>query len=264
MTPDIIELVIVAAAGLAFGSFLNVVIHRLPRNASVVSPGSRCTRCGYVLRAVDNIPVLSYVMLGGRCRKCRTRISPRYPIVELVTALVFVLHYVVFGWTPLLAIRCLFAAAMIALFAIDLEHHLLPDKITLTGLVAGLAASLFFPPGLRDAVIGALAGGGILWLIGEAYFRYSKWRTGEGEEGMGGGDVKMLAMIGAFLGWELTILTLVLSSISGAVIGMTVILLKRGGLKYALPYGTFLALAALAASLWGRQIIDWYTSLYVV
>jgi leader peptidase (prepilin peptidase) / N-methyltransferase len=264
MTPSAIEIVIVALAGLAIGSFLNVVIHRLPRGASVVSPGSQCTTCGYVLRAADNIPVLSYAVLGGKCRKCRAPISLRYPIVEIVTALVFVLHYFVFGWTELLAIRAVFAAAMIALFAIDLEHHLLPDRITLPGIVAGLAASLFFPPGLRDALIGVCAGGGVLWLIGEAYFQYSKWRTGEGEEGMGGGDVKMLAMIGAFLGWELVLLTLVLSSIAGAVIGMTVIAAKRGGLKYALPYGTFLALAALAASLYGRQIIDWYTSLYTV
>lgn len=264
MTPDLVELSLVGLIGLAIGSFLNVVIHRLPRGGSVISPASQCPHCNYVLRAADNIPVLSYVLLGGRCRKCRAPISPRYPIIELVTGLVFVAHYLVFGWTGLLAIRLVFAAAMIALFAIDLEHHLLPDKITLPGIAAGLAASLFFPPGLRDAVIGVLAGGGVLWLIGEAYFQYSKWRTGEGEEGMGGGDVKMLAMIGAFLGWDLVILTLVLSSIAGAVIGMSVIALKRGGLKYALPYGTFLALAALAASLWGREIIDWYTSLYVV
>lgn len=257
MTPTTIETVLVALAGLAIGSFLNVVIHRLPRRESVVSPGSRCTNCGYVLRAADNIPVLSYLVLGGKCRQCRTRISVRYPIVELVTAAVFVLHYLVFGWTPLLAVRAVFAASMIALFAIDLEHHLLPDRITLPGIVAGLLASLFLPPGLRDALIGMLVGGGILWLIGEAYYRYA------GEEGMGGGDVKMLAMIGAFLGWQLVILTLVLSSIAGAVIGLTVIAIKRGGMKYALPYGTFLALAALVSSLYGQQIVDWYTGLYV-
>jgi leader peptidase (prepilin peptidase)/N-methyltransferase len=257
MTPSPIEIVIVALAGLAIGSFLNVVIHRLPRAQSVVSPGSRCPSCGYELGALDNIPVLSYVVLGGKCRKCRASISARYPIVELITAVVFVLHYLVFGWTPLLPVRALFAAAMIALFAIDLEHHLLPDKITLPGIVAGVAASLFLPPGLRDALIGMVVGGGILWLIGEAYYRYA------GEEGMGGGDVKMLAMIGAFLGWELVILTLVLSSIAGAVIGLTVIAIRRGGMKYALPYGTFLALAALTASLYGRQMVDWYTGLYI-
>jgi leader peptidase (prepilin peptidase)/N-methyltransferase len=257
MTPSAIEIVLVALAGLAIGSFLNVVIHRLPREESVVSPGSRCPACGYELRAADNIPVLSYIVLGGKCRKCRASISPRYPIVEAITAIVFVLHYLVFGWTALLVVRAVFSAAMIALFAIDLEHHLLPDRITLPGIVAGLLASLFLPPGLRDALIGMVVGGGILWVIGEAYFRYA------GDEGMGGGDVKMLAMIGAFLGWELVILTLVLSSVAGAVIGVIVIALRRGGMKYALPYGTFLALAALTASLYGRQIVDWYTGLYV-
>ena len=256
MTAQPIEATIVALLGLAIGSFLNVVIHRLPRGGSLISPGSRCPSCGYALGALDNIPVVSYLALGGRCRQCRTPISARYPIVELVTALVFVAHYLVFGWTPLLAVRLLFAASMVALFAIDLEHHLLPDAITLPGIAVGLVASLFLPPGIRDALIGTLVGGGVLWLIGEAYFRYA------GEEGMGGGDVKMLAMVGAFLGWQLVIVTLVFSSIAGAAIGMIVIAIKRGGMKYALPYGTFLALAALVASLYGEQIVRWYTGLY--
>jgi leader peptidase (prepilin peptidase)/N-methyltransferase len=256
MTTTSIELAIVALVGLAIGSFLNVVIHRLPRRESLVSPGSRCPSCGYALGAVDNVPVLSWVLLGGRCRKCRTRISVRYPVVELVTAAVFIAHYYVFGWTPLLAVRLVFASSLVALFAIDLEHHLLPDAITLPGIVVGLLASLFLPPGIRDALIGILAGGGVLWLIGEAYYRYA------GEEGMGGGDVKMLAMIGAFLGWKLVIVTLVFSSIAGAVIGLAVIAIRRGGMKYALPYGTFLSVAALVASLYGEQIVHWYTGLY--
>ena len=251
-----LELAIVAFFGLAVGSFLNVVIHRVPRGESVVSPGSRCPACGYKLRAIDNIPVISYAMLLGRCRQCRARISPRYPLVELATAVLFVLHYFVFGWTPLLAVRLVFAAAMVALFAIDLEHHLLPDVITLPGIGAGLAASLFLPPGIRDSLIGILAGGGVLWLIGEAYYRYS------GEEGMGGGDVKMLGMIGAFLGWQLVIVTLVFSSIAGSVVGILLIVTRRGGLKYALPYGTFLAIAALVASLAGAEIVDWYVGMY--
>lgn len=256
MTTTSVELAIVTLVGLAIGSFLNVVIHRLPRRESVVSPGSRCPSCGYALGAADNLPVLSWVLLGGRCRKCRSRISVRYPVVELVTAAVFVAHYYVFGWTPLLAVRLVFASSLVALFAIDLEHHLLPDAITLPGIVAGLLASLFLPPGIRDALIGMLAGGGVLWLIGEAYYRYA------GEEGMGGGDVKMLAMIGAFLGWQLVIVTLVFSSIAGAVIGLAVIAIRRGGMKYALPYGTFLSVAALVASLYGERIVRWYTGLY--
>lgn len=256
MTPTTIEIGIVAFLGLAIGSFLNVVIHRLPRGGSLVSPGSRCPSCGYDLGPLDNIPVLSYVMLAGRCRSCRARISPRYPLVEIATAGLFLAHYAIFGWTPLLAVRLLFAASMVALFAIDLEHHLLPDAITLPGIVAGLLASLWLPPGIRDALIGALVGGGVLWLIGEAYYRYS------GEEGMGGGDVKMLAMIGAFLGWELVIVTLVFSSIAGSLIGVLLIVTRRGGMKYALPYGTFLSIAALVASLYGASIVSWYTGLY--
>ena len=251
-----IELAIVAFLGLAIGSFLNVVIHRLPRNQSLVSPGSRCPSCGYALGAADNVPVLSYLFLGGRCRKCRTSISIRYPIVELLTGALFVICYFVFGWTALLAVRLLFLSAMIALFAIDLEHYLLPDAITLPGIVVGLIASAFLPPGFMSALLGTLLGGGVLWAVGEAYYRYS------GQEGMGGGDVKMLAMIGAFLGWQQVIVTLVFSSIAGSIIGLLVIAFKRGGLKHALPYGTFLALAAVFASLWGEQLVTWYTGLY--
>lgn len=252
MTIEPIELTIVAVFGLLIGSFLNVVIHRVPRKESLISPGSRCPGCGYALRWYDNIPVVSYAMLGGRCRRCRAPISIRYPLVELTTAIVFVAHYFVFGWTPLLAVRLLFGASLVALFAIDLEHHLLPDVITLPGILVGLAASAFLPPGLFEALIGMLIGGGSLWLIGEAYYRYS------GEEGMGGGDVKMLAMIGAFLGWKLVLVTLVLSSVLGSVLGLSIIAIKRGGMKYALPFGTFLALGALAASLFGDGIVSWY------
>jgi leader peptidase (prepilin peptidase)/N-methyltransferase len=256
VTVEPIELAIVAFLGLAIGSFLNVVIHRLPRRESLVSPGSRCPACGYSLRAVDNIPVVSYLLLLGRCRQCRAPISARYPLVELATGVLFVLHYFVFGWTLLLAVRLLFAAAMIALFFIDLEHRLLPDRITLPGIAAGILASLSLPPGIRDALVGMIAGGGVLWAIGEAYYRYA------GHEGMGGGDVKMLAMIGAFLGWQLVIVTLVFSSIAGAVIGLVVIAARRGDMKYALPYGTFLGIAAVVSSLYGDRIVRWYAGLY--
>ena len=242
--------------GLAFGSFFNVCIHRIPRRLSVNRPGSRCPGCGYVLRWYDNIPVLSYVALGGKCRTCRAPISLRYPIVELLTCGLFVLHYYAFGLTGLFFARVLLASALVVLFAIDLEHHLLPDVITLPGIVAGIACSLFLPPGLRDALIGMLVGGGVLWLIGEAYFRYS------GQEGMGGGDVKMLAMIGAFLGWKLVLVTLVFSSFAGSIVGVAVIAARRGDMKYALPYGTFLSMAALVASLVGDRIIAWYVRLY--
>ena len=256
MSTDAAALLWLAILGLAIGSFLNVCIHRVPRRMSIVSPASSCPQCGYVLRWIDNVPVVSYALLAGRCRACRTRIAPRYPIVELITMGVFISHYYVFGWDAVLIPRLVFAAILIALFAIDLEHHLLPNVITLPGIVVGLLFSLVFPPGIVDALIGLLVGGGVLWLIGEAYYRYS------GQEGMGGGDVKMLAMIGAFLGWEPVVLTLVLSSLIGSLVGVTVIAFRRGSLKYALPYGTFLAIAALTSSLFGAEIISWYVGLY--
>jgi leader peptidase (prepilin peptidase) / N-methyltransferase len=250
------QLTILILLGLAVGSFLNVCIHRLPRGESLALPPSRCPACEYRLRWFDNLPVISYAVLAGRCRKCRSPISIQYPLVELTTMALFVIHGEVFGWSALLVPRLLFACAMIVLFAIDLEHHLLPNVITLPAIAIGLISSAVLPPGIVDALIGVVIGGGVLWLIGEAYYRYS------GHEGMGGGDVKMLAMIGAFLGWKLVLVTLVLSSVAGSVIGLFVILIKRGGMKYALPYGTFLALGALVASLAGDQIVNWYVSLY--
>jgi leader peptidase (prepilin peptidase)/N-methyltransferase len=256
MTGEPLLVAAFACLGLAVGSFLNVCIHRLPAGGSVARPPSRCPRCGYLLRWYDNIPIVSYLLLRGRCRGCQGPISLRYPVVELVTMVIFLVHLYFFGWTLLMAVRLAFACALIVLFAIDLEHHLLPNAITLPGIAAGLAFSLAVPPGLRDAVLGTLLGGGVLWLIGEVYYRIA------GQEGMGGGDVKMLAMVGAFLGWKLVVVTLVLSSIAGSVIGILVIAMRHGGMKYALPYGTFLALGALAASLVGNEIVAWYVGLY--
>jgi len=251
-----LQLTILVVLGLTVGSFLNVCIHRIPRGQSLVYPGSRCPHCGYALRWYDNVPVLGYLALLGRCRKCHARISARYPLVELVTLALFVVHGMAFGWSALLVPRLFFACMLVVLFAIDLEHQLLPNVITLPGIVIGLIASAVLPPGFIDAIIGVLVGGGVLWLIGEAYYRYS------GHEGLGGGDVKMLAMIGAFLGWKLVLVTLVLSSFAGSIIGLGVIVMKRGGMKYALPYGTFLALGALTASLVGERIVNWYVSFY--
>jgi leader peptidase (prepilin peptidase)/N-methyltransferase len=256
MSPETAAITAMVVLGLGIGSFLNVCIHRIPRGGSVARPASNCPHCGYVLRWIDNVPVISYLMLGGRCRGCKARISIRYPLIELTTMAMFLLHYAVFGLDIMLVPRLVFACALIVLFAIDLEHHLLPNALTLPGIVMGLAFSAFLPPGFLDAILGVLLGGGVLWAIGEAYFRYS------GQEGMGGGDVKMLAMIGAFLGWKLTLVTLVLSSVLGSIAGLVVLAVRRGGMKYALPYGTFLALGALVSSLAGADIVEWYLSLY--
>jgi leader peptidase (prepilin peptidase)/N-methyltransferase len=242
--------------GLAVGSFLNVCIYRLPRREAVHWPGSHCTVCNRSLAWYENIPILSWVVLGGRCRTCREPISAMYPIVEAVTGAVFVVGYFIYGLTPLLAARLVFACAMIVLFAIDLRHHILPNVITLPGIVVGFALSFVLPPGWLSSLIGALAGGGMLFAIAEAYYRI------RGIEGLGMGDVKMLAMIGAFLGWQLMLLTLVLASFAGSILGLTLIVGGRGSMKLKLPFGTFLAVGALVAAVAGQPILDWYLGFY--
>jgi leader peptidase (prepilin peptidase)/N-methyltransferase len=249
---------IVASAlfGALIGSFLNVVIYRLPLGQSLVSPPSRCRACGYSLRWFDNIPIFSWLALRGRCRKCGVGVSWQYPVVELVTAILFALV----AWTtpigPLLFARLILVCILIALFGIDLEHQILPNTITLPGIVIGLMFSAVAPPGIRDAIIGTLLGGGILYGIAAAYYL---WRR---EEGMGMGDVKMLAMIGAFLGWKSVLVTLVFASFSGAFIGVGMMAVQRGGMKYALPFGTFLALGTLVAMFVGEPFIAWYAGFF--
>ena len=253
---DLIVWLTIGALGLAVGSFLNVCIHRLPRQESLASPGSRCPQCGAPLRWYDNIPLLSYIILGGRCRRCRAAISMMYPLVEFVTALVFLAAYFLFGPSPLLVARLVFACAMIVLFVVDLQHRILPNVITIPGIVAGFVFSLFLPPGWLGSLIGIVAGGGVLLLMAEMYYRFRK------EEGLGMGDVKMLAMIGAFLGWKLMLVTLVLGSFLGSFIGIGMIALKKGDMKYALPFGTFLAIGAIVASVSGDAILQWYAGFY--
>ena len=242
--------------GLAVGSFLNVCIHRLPRGESVVAPPSRCPACGQRIRWFDNVPVVAYLALRGRCRHCRAAVSPLYPIVEAATPVLFLLQYREVGFDPLLAPRLLFTAAMVALFAIDLRHRLLPDAITLPGIAAGMVFALFLDPGWMDAAIGAVAGGGSLLAISEAYYRL------RGVEGLGLGDVKMVAAIGAFLGWQMTLVALSLAFVLGAAVGAGLMAAGRAGPRTALPFGSFLAVTAVAATLVGGPLIDWYLSLY--
>jgi len=244
--------------GLCIGSFLNVCIHRVPLRQSVASPRSRCPQCGYQLSWKDNVPVLSYALLRGRCRACANPISLRYPIIEIVTGLVFFLHWQVFGPTPLLLVRTAFACALIVHFMIDLEHQILPDVINFPGIVIGFVCSLFLPPGPIQSLLGIVVGGGLLWAIAEIWFRLRK------VDAMGFGDVKMLAMIGAFLGVKMVILTFVLSSLVGGVIGAILIASRRGGMATRVPYGTMLAAAALVASLYGDRLLAWYLGLMQV
>ena len=256
MTPDTFNLLAGALFGLCIGSFLNVVIYRLPIGQSLASPPSRCRNCGYSLRWFDNIPVMSWVFLRGRCRKCGVGVSGQYPIVELITGALFVLVVWLTPIGPLLFARLILVCILIALFGIDLEHQILPNTITLPGIVVGLLFSLVAPPGIKDALIGAVLGGGILYAIAAGYYL---WRR---EEGMGMGDVKMLAMLGAFLGWKAVLVTLVFASFSGALVGLGMMAVQRGGMKYALPFGTFLALGAVAAMFAGDPLIAWYSGFF--
>jgi leader peptidase (prepilin peptidase) / N-methyltransferase len=248
--------ILVTIFGTAVGSFLNVCIHRLPLRKSLMWPGSHCPHCQAAIKPYDNVPIAGYLWLRGRCRACRAPISIQYPLVEVATGAVFLGAYLLFDSPALVIQRLLFACSMIVLFVIDLEHRILPDVITLPGIVLGFVCSLFLPPGWRDSLIGIALGGGSLWLMGEVYFRIRH------EEGMGFGDVKMLAMIGAFLGWKLMLLTLVLSSLLGSIVGVAIIAFNRGDMKYALPFGTFLAMGAIAAATVGDRIIAWYTGFY--
>ena len=254
--PSASTLIVAAAFGLVIGSFLNVCIYRLPRGQSIVWPASRCTSCGRALSWYENIPVLSFAVLRGACRTCRAPISPVYPAVEIASGAIFAAEYWQLGLEPLLAARLVFACALIVLFVVDLRHRILPNAITVGGIAVGFAFSLAMAPGWRASLAGIIVGGGSLLLIAGVY------RWVRHEEGRGMGDVKMLAMIGAFLGWKLMLLTLVLSSLLGSIVGIVMIAGKKGDMKYALPFGTFLAAGALVATLVGDAIVAWYAGFY--
>ena len=253
---NLIGVLVLVAAGLALGSFLNVCIHRLPRRQSVVRPASRCPACGRALRWFENVPLLAWLLLAGRCRTCRARISAVYPLVELVTPALLLLQYGQLGWGPLLLVRLAFTCALVILFVVDLRHRLLPNEITVPGIGVGLAAGIFVDPGWRAALLGAAAGGGVLWAVAEVHYRV------RGEEGLGMGDVKMLAMIGAFLGWQLAFVALLLASVLGSAIGLGLLALGRVDRSYPLPLGSFLAVGAVTAALAGEPILAGYLSLY--
>ena len=243
---------LVALFGLAVGSFLNVCIHRLPRGASVIAPRSHCPACGRPIRWFDNVPIAGYLVLRGRCRACRASISPVYPLVEVVTAALFLVQFQALGLQPLLVPRLLFTAAMIVLFVVDLRHQLLPNLVTLPGIAVGLICSVGLEPGWFDAWLGAAGGGALLLGIARAY------AVVRGREGLGLGDVKMLAMIGAFLGLPLACVTLAWASLLGAATGIGMMRFAGVGWQHPLPLGSFLAVAAVTASLAGEPFLDWY------
>ncbi len=260
--------------GLIIGSFLNVCILRIPLSESVVLPASHCPKCGTSIKPYDNIPVVSWLVLAGRCRKCKARISAMYPMVELATGLLFVACYLVFGLSTEALKWTIFGALMIVLTITDMRERILPDKVNFLGLGLGLLLSLFtrpvdgtalwlanrlfaFPPpeaalSFADALIGAGVASGLLWLVAEGYFR------ARGREGMGLGDVKMMAMAGAFLGVQRALLTILLGSLLGSIIGMAVIAIGRKGRDFELPFGTFLGAGAMLVVFFGSAALDWY------
>jgi leader peptidase (prepilin peptidase)/N-methyltransferase len=239
--------------GAVVGSFLNVCIHRLPAGQSVVHPPSHCPSCGARIRSRDNIPLLSFALLRGSCRSCGAAISLRYPIVEALTGGLFVLLFYRNGLSPTLAVYAAFVAALIVVSFIDLDHQIIPDVISLPGIVLGLVVSaLGQGPPLLDSMVGVLVGGGVLYAVAVGY------RAFTGREGMGGGDIKLLAMIGAFLGWRGVLVTLIVGSFTGAVVGTSLIVARRTESRIPIPFGPFLALGAMCALAFGDQLIEWY------
>ncbi|MCA1816998.1 MAG: prepilin peptidase [Acidobacteria bacterium] len=278
LLPFPVALGFVAALGAMIGSFLNVVIHRLPREESIVFPNSRCPSCGTAIRPYDNIPVVSYAVLRGRCRSCKSPISARYPAVELLVAALFALVFWHDRLTLALPFDLVFVAALTALVFIDAEHMILPDVITLPGVGFALVARALVPNtyalgfladgllhGLPDwtvslagALLGALVGGGSLWLTGFL------WERLRGVEAMGLGDVKMMFMVGAYLGWAHTLLTIFLAVITGSLVGVSIMLARRErDMKMLLPFGIFLGAGALVSLLAGHALIGWYVGRFV-
>ncbi len=251
-----VDLVFLVLLGLVVGSFLNVCIYRLPRGRSVVNPSSHCPSCKAFLRWFDTVPVIGYMMLRGRCRECKSIISFVYPVVELVTAVLFVVQYAVVGLSPVLVVRFIFTSVMVVLFVTDLQHRVLPDAVTIPGAIVGWCCSWFSPLGWLDSSIGIVVGGTFLFVVSETYYRI------RGREGLGMGDVKMLAMIGAFLGWELMLATLMMASVLGSLAGVMMVMSKRGDVRYALPLGSFLAISATVMLVAGQPILTWYASFY--
>ena len=235
------------------GSFLNVCIIRLPKEESIVAPGSHCPQCKKPIKFYDNIPLVSYLLLRGRCRYCHSPISIQYPLVEGITALGSLILFMKFGPSLSYLIYFAFVAALIVITVIDLYHQIIPDVISLPGIGVGLLASLVIPQiTFLNSLIGILLGGGSLFLVATVYQWLFK------REGMGGGDVKLLAMIGAFLGWKAVILTILLSSLIGSITGIIVMVSKGKDFKYAIPFGPFLSLGAVIALFYGPSLIKWY------
>ncbi len=280
-----IALVIAGIFGAVVGSFLNVVIYRLPRERSITTPRSRCTLCGQTIRAYDNIPIISYLILRGRCRFCGASISARYPAVEALTALLFVAAAWHDSLSPALPFDLVFIASLVALAFIDAEHMLLPNAITYPGIAVALIGRIALPylagaphfddlvslqhsflgnypialTSLVGAILGGLVGGGSLWLMGWL------WQKLRGVEAMGLGDVKMMFMVGAYFGWRLAVLTIFLGVLTGSLSGVSLMLYRgKRDLQMRVPFGVFLSIGAIASLFAGPRLVEWYVSRFVV
>lgn len=243
----IITLFFVFFVGASLGSFSNVCIYRIPLQLSIIQPGSYCPNCKTPLRVLDNIPILSYLFLRGKCRYCEQNIGLRYPAVELLTAIFFLMLYIKFD-LPVFIIYALLVTALIIITFIDIDYKIIPNVITFPGILIGLVSSYFFlPPTIINAFIGLLGGGGLLLFMALIY-----------QGGMGGGDIKMVAMLGAFLGWQKVFLTIFIGSLIGSIIGITLILLKKQGRKSKIPFGPYLAMGAILSIFFGNDLIEFY------
>lgn len=271
----VIVYAIIGLFGLVFGSFLNVCISRLPRGESIVLPRSHCPKCNHAIRWYDNVPLISYVVLRGRCRDCHVSISPLYPTIEALTAVILVLTFRVYGLGPEFVKYALFGMMLIVLIITDLLDRRIPHAITIFGICLGLIFSIFIPADDRPlvwifrhwdfyldgtaasvlgAVTGALAGGGLFYAVGEAFY----YLGGKKKEYLGFGDVMLMTMVGTFLGVPLTLMTILLGSLGGSVLALGLGAVNSRFRGYAWPYGTFLGIAAIYAGLYGSRLLDWY------
>lgn len=256
MTPDLIYAVFVFMFGMVVGSFLNVCICRMPKNESIVSPPSHCPFCSYQISWYDNVPLFSYLFLKGKCRGCGAHISLQYPLVELLNGVLALLLFLRFGATPAGAVLFLFCSALVVITFIDIEHQIIPDEISLPGIVIGFVLSFFLQGhSWLNSLFGILLGGGSLLLVACSY----QWLTGK--EGMGGGDIKLLAMMGAFLGWKAVPFIIFTGSLVGSIVGISIMLLQKKDSKLAIPFGPYLAFGAILYIFYGKALIQWYLGL---
>ncbi len=242
--------------GICIGSFLNVCIYRLPESKSIVHPRSMCPSCGTLIASYDNLPIFSYMALRGKCRHCAARISFRYPAIEFISGIFAVGVYLKYGLSLEALIYYTFIATLLVITFIDIDHQIIPDVISLPGIPIFFAASFALPDiTLVESIVGILIGGGSLWIVAQLYYVLTR------KEGMGGGDIKLLAMMGAVIGWKGVLFTIFVASAIGTIVGMLVMLKTRTSMKLKVPFGPFLAIGAIAYIFLGPQLITWYFNL---